>query len=269
MKKILLIAVVILIFYFFFSSNDNDSKTDYEIAEQYIEEFQPEKAIPYLRKIEKDDPNYENAQEVLRTIGNLYELEAENTKTSNETQIKISENSKKELKKFQNSWAKEQLKFWETFLVDYELIDLENINFILSKEASEHGSLDGHTNSVVPSLKSRYKESLEKAKLPDYPINISIKRMTGTSNNNLITSESGWLPTEYLWYNVTLYFGEGIEKRLIGTVVKGELIDDIKYVVIKTKSGAIERKTLDHIKKASYYIKADDPNVKKRVLKYN
>ncbi|MBW6479245.1 MAG: hypothetical protein K0B37_07435 [Bacteroidales bacterium] len=110
---------------------------------------------------------------------------------------------------------------------------------------------------------------LKKNNLLNYPINIHFQRKTGISNSDLFTSKNGWLPTEYLWYDITIYFGEGPEKKYIGTVIDGQELEGIKYVIIKTKSGSTEPKKLDHIKNASYYIKADDPYIKTRILKFN
>jgi hypothetical protein len=154
-------------------------------------------------------------------------------------------------------------------LIDYEWTDLSTVYFVLNKYASETGSLRGHEETWVPSLSREYLDGLYDLGLPIKSVSIHFKRKTGVSNSQLTTSSTGWLPAEYLWYDVKLYFGHGEEKKYIGQVIDGKETDGKKYVVLRTKSGTTERKSLDHIKSAAYFIKADDPNVKTRVLRFN
>jgi len=144
------------------TSDKSDKQSNFEIATRFIEDFQPEKAIPFLKKVKPNDPDYEIAQELLKTIGALYEPKAELANSSVTSGLNISDEEKKRLTIFQNKWAKEQIASYHSYFIDYNIENLTTINFVLSKEASETGSLSGHEDTHVPILINQYNEALKK-----------------------------------------------------------------------------------------------------------
>ena len=279
MKKLIYIGILAAVLVYCFNAlTSEDEKTnvqlsDYQIAEQHAMNFEPKKAVPYLERIRPTDPDYKKAQDLLKTINSAYGEEPEpNSVEESQPKNQLTEEQRKQLVEYQREWANLQIsseKHHKDYLIDYEWTDLNTVYFVLNKYASETGSLQGHEETWVPSLSKEYLEGLNELGLPLKSVAIHFKRKTGVSNSQLTTSSKGWLPAEYLWFDVKLYFGHGEEKGYIGQVIDGEEIDGKKYVVLRTKSGTTERKSLEHIKSAAYYIKADDPNVKARVLRFN
>ena len=165
MKKIFFLLFVLLIVSSCGNSNqESEKKRNIEIAEKYIEQFQPEKAVPYLKKIESNDPDYGEAQELLSTIETVNKVDPDNGN------LKISEEEKNILRKFQTKWAKEQIDDYEGYFIDFTIENSTTINFTLSKDASEVSTIKSHEEIHVPILKNRYSEALIKNNLPNYPI---------------------------------------------------------------------------------------------------
>lgn len=279
MKKVIYIGILAMVFFYCFNALTSEEEkpiklSDYSIAEKHIMDFEPKKAIPYLERIKSTDIDYKKAQDLLQTIAYVYDEEIEPISVEQEKpkEAPLDDKQRKALVKYQRDWAKLQTtsdEHHKDYLVDFEWLDLSTVNFVLSKDASEYSSLQAHEETWIPSLSREYLDGLSKLNLSAQPIVIQFKRKLGVSNRQLVTSPNGWLPAEYLWYDVKLYFGHGEEKRYIGQILDGEESDGKKYVIIRTKSGNTERKTLDHIKSSAYFINADDPNVKTRILRFN
>jgi len=269
MEKFIIIISLIILFSSCSSNKDNKANENFNIAEQYIEDMQPQKAIPYLKKIKPNDPNYKEAKELLNTI-KVFSIKEE----KEETEKKLSKNDElfsKEIQEkiilFQKKWAKSLIKSYDGYLTDY-LIKDNVITFILSKEASESGTIEVHEKYHIDGFLDNYYEQLKKEKLPDHKIVIHLKKKDGISNPNLCSSTSGWLPAEYVWVNVTLYYGTENEKRYVGKVIKGTKIDGVKYLLIKIKSGSIENKDYDYITHSAFYIKKSDPYIKTKLINF-
>jgi hypothetical protein len=245
-----------------------DDVNHYEIAEKLIKELKSKEAISHLKKVKSDDPNYKKAQELLKTVDAIYGTNNSNSTNNESENVLYSIEDSITLSEFQEDFCREQIKLYHNYLMDFQIVGHSSIEFILSKDASQNGSLSSHEKLHIPTLTKRYIDQIKELDLPIADIDISFKRKDGFSNSSLFTSEKGWLPAQYLWYDVVLYYGEGAEKKYIGIVKNGRTILDEKYVVIEYKSGHIENKKLDHIKNSYYFIKADDPSVSKRVLNF-
>jgi len=250
------------------SQEKKDNVNHYKIAEKFIKELEPKKAIPHLRKVGTEDPNFQKAQELIKTFARVYDLSNEKVESNSTDNVFLSSTDSIALLRFQEKWSKEQMKLYKNYLIDYQINDNYNITFTLSEDASSNGSLSSHESLHIPTLTDKYLEEFKTTKIPIDNIKIHFKRLKGHFDKKLFTSDNGWLPAEYLWYNVVLYYGEGSEKRMIGEVINGLIIDGEKFVSIKTASGTVEKKSLNHIKNSYYFIKADDKSLQTQILKF-
>jgi len=165
MKKIIYLSLILLCSCSGGNSTQ-DKKTDLEMAEQYIEQMQPDKALPYLKKIESSNPDYKEAQELLSTIENVNKINPA------DGGLTLTSEEREKLNKVQNKWAKEQIKYYDGYFIDYTIVDATSVNFTLSKDASEVSTTQGHEEIHVPTLKSKYYEALQKNNIPNHPIEI-------------------------------------------------------------------------------------------------
>ena len=113
--------------------NTQSSKTDIEIAEAYIENFEPEKAVPYLRKVSFSDPEYIKAQELLSTINRLYSPneEAPEITSIEKPSLQLTESEKKVLSGVQKKWAKQQMENFGNYFSSYRIESPTKVVFVL------------------------------------------------------------------------------------------------------------------------------------------
>lgn len=245
-------------------------KSDMEVAEAYIESFEPKKAVPYLENISADEPEYARAQELLSTINGLTspkQTEAEVAPIESQT-LNLTEAQTKKLKNIQGRWAKKQIREYGRYFSSYRIESPVKAIFVLGKQSSLVGSIQSHEETNVPVLLDAYREAFKKSGLAVQPMQISFERQGGIKSD-LSTSNTGWVPAEYLYEGVGVYFGQGNEKRFLGTTVRGYAENGQEYVVLET-SNHEEVKTKAFItENANCFLKIDDPKYQGKLLHYN
>lgn len=87
--------------------------------------------------------------------------------------------------------------------------------------------------------------------------------------NGASKRDKKWIPAEYLYYGVGVYFGENKQKLFLGNVLDGFTRGGVRYVVllngnhteVKTKAFVTEN--------ANCFIAKDDPKYQGKLVKYN
>lgn len=234
MKSVLLLFSFIILLG---CTNSNEvskppSKSNLEIAKEYVDNFKPLQAITYLQNIPKTDKDYDEAQRMLEVIINTYKSNNSDKNSNVVVENKISKEDSIKLVKVQNKWAKSQVQNSDGMFARYRLESLSRIIFILSKEASESGvSISVGEENNVPLMKDSYNQMLSENALSNSTIEIKFESNQGTSSNaNVSSSSSSSMPEDIGIVRVRRYIKDNLDMN--------DSYEDINWTrMARTKNG--------------------------------
>lgn len=77
-----------------------------------------------------------------------------------------------------------------------------------------------------------------------------------------------WIPAEYLYYGIGVYFGQGEKKSFLGNVLDGYTQGGVQYVVFLKDSHREVKIKAFVTENANCFITKDDPRYQGKLLKY-